>query len=154
MRPLRRLGAAVALKIVTSLPAGTVGRARVSGRLAPLLERIFGALGRPLTGRVVAIADGPGKGLRVVGERRSLAWLSGGVESEIQFVLERELALGGVFVDAGASIGFFALLAARIVGTDRARHRLRATASGGGLYPAQRRAELVRPCHGRRGRPE
>ena len=116
MTLLRHVGAALAFKVVTSLPSGAVGRARVSGRLAPLLERIFALIGRPLTGRALTVAEGPGEGLGIVGERRSLAWLSGRVEPEIQSILERELAPGDVFVDAGASIGFFSLLAARIVG--------------------------------------
>ena len=117
MRRLRRLAEAVALRIVTRAPAGAVGRARVAGRIAPLLESAFAAVGSPLNGRVVEIADGPARGLRIVGERRSLAWLSGRVEPEVQSVLERELIPGGVFVDAGASVGFFTLLAARIVGS-------------------------------------
>jgi FkbM family methyltransferase len=116
MTLLRRMGAALAFKVVTSLPPGAVGRARVSGRLAPLLERIFALIGRPLNGTALAVAEGPGEGLGIVGERRSLAWLSGRVEPEIQSILERELGPGDVFVDAGASIGFFSLLAARIVG--------------------------------------
>ena len=116
MSLLRRLAAALALRVVTGLPAGAVGRARVAGRLAPVLELLFAALGSPLSGREVAVADGPAAGVKLVGERRSLAWLSGRVEPEVQSVLERELVTGGVFVDAGASIGFFSLLAARIVG--------------------------------------
>lgn len=116
MNLLRRLPAAVALRVVTRLPSGAVGRARVAGRLAPLLEGVFAVIGRPLTGSVVAIAAGPAEGLKVVGERRSLAWLSGGVEREIQSIVEDELPRDGVFVDAGASIGFFSLLGARLVG--------------------------------------
>ena len=116
MSLLGRAAAAVSLRVVTGLPAGTVGRARVSGRLAPLLELLFAAVGSPLTGREVAVAAGPAAGVKLVGERRSLAWLSGRVEPDVQSILERERVSGGVFVDAGASIGFFSLLAARIVG--------------------------------------
>jgi len=112
----RRLAAAAALRVVTRLPSGTVGRARVAGRLAPLLEKVFAVIGSPLEGTVVAIAAGPAEGLKIVGERRSLAWLSGGVERELQAIVESELPRDGVFVDAGASIGFFSLLAARLVG--------------------------------------
>jgi FkbM family methyltransferase len=83
-----------------------------------LLELGFAVVGLPLYGTVVPIAHGPASGLRIRAERRSLAWISGRVEGDVQRVLTAELAPGGVFIDVGASIGFFSLLAARIVGSD------------------------------------
>lgn len=102
---------------VSRAPSGSVSRARVAGRLAPVLERVFAVAGAPLNGAVVPVASGPGEGLRIVGERRSLAWLSGGLEREVQEILVRHLPPGGVFVDVGASVGFFSLLGARLVGS-------------------------------------
>jgi FkbM family methyltransferase len=102
---------------VSRAPSGTVSRARVAGRLGPVLERVFAVAGAPLNGAVVPVASGPGEGLRIVGERRSLVWLSGGVEREVQEILVRHLPPGGVFVDVGASVGFFSLLGARLVGS-------------------------------------
>ena len=59
---------------------------------------------------------GPAAGLSLFAERRSLVWISGRAEPEVQAVVSRLLATGATFVDAGASIGFFTLLAARCVG--------------------------------------
>ena len=67
-------------------------------------------------GSAVPIAGGPAAGLRILAERRSLAWISVTVESEVQAVITARLKPGGVFLDVGSSIGFFALLAARLVG--------------------------------------
>jgi len=110
--PLARLSYGV----ISRAPSGSVSRARVAGRLAPLLERAFAVVGSPLTGVVVPVASGPAKGLQLMGERRSLAWISGGVERDVQGVLAAHLRPGGLFVDVGASIGFFSLLGARLVG--------------------------------------
>lgn len=106
----------LAYRLVTRAPASTVGRARTAGRLAPLLELGFVAVGSPLFGTVVPIAGGPGAGLQLLAQRRSLVWISGRVEADVQVALTRFLKPGGTFVDAGASIGFFTLLAARLVG--------------------------------------
>lgn len=103
--------------MVSRAPSGPMSQARAAGRLAPVLERAFAVAGAPLDGLVVPVASGPGKGIRMVGERRALAWISGGVEREVQEVLVRHLASGGTFVDVGASVGFFSLLGARLVGT-------------------------------------
>lgn len=116
---MRALGlfARLSYAMVSRAPSGPMGRARAAGRLAPVLERAFAVAGAPLDGLVVPVASGPGKGIRMVGERRALAWISGGVEREVQEVLVRHLASGGTFVDVGASVGFFSLLGARLVGT-------------------------------------
>ena len=103
---------------VARAPGGIVGRARTAHRVAPLLEACYAALGTPLYGSVVDVAHGPAAGIRLVGERRSLAWISGRTESDVQHALVDHLPRAGVFVDVGASIGFLSLLAARIVGSD------------------------------------
>ena len=89
--------------MVSRAPSGPMSQARAAVRLAPVLERAFAVAGAPLDGLVVPVASGPGKGIRMVGERRALAWISGGVEREVQEVLVRHLASGGTFVDVGAS---------------------------------------------------
>ena len=110
--------ARVSYGIVTRAPSGAVGRARTSTRLAPVLEAGFTALGAPLFGKVVPVARGPAAGLRLRGERRSLVWISGSAERAVQEALLSHLRRGDTFVDAGASIGFFSLLGARVVGTE------------------------------------
>jgi FkbM family methyltransferase len=67
---------------------------------------------------VVPVAHGPGAGLRIHAERRSLVWISGRVEDDVQDTIQKLLPVDGCFVDVGASIGFFTLLAARIVGAN------------------------------------
>ena len=109
------IAARLSYNLVARAPGGVVGRARTA-RVAPLLEACYAALGTPLYGSVVRVAHGPAAGIRLVGERRSLAWISGRTESDVQHALVAHLPSGGVFVDVGASIGFLSLLAARIVG--------------------------------------
>ena len=84
--------------------------------MAPLLEAVQSFVGAPLYGHAFPVARGPGAGLMIVAERRSLAWLSGRVEPEVQGVLAERVRPGATFVDVGASIGFFTLLACRLVG--------------------------------------
>lgn len=120
MNVVRSLAGRLAYRLVARAPAGAVGRARTSRHLAPLLERGLAAVGVPLYGTVVPIAHGPAAGLRLVAERRSLVWISGAVEPEVQEVLVRYLRTSGTFLDVGSSIGFFTLLAARIVGAEGA----------------------------------
>ena len=84
--------------------------------MAPTLEAIQAVIGAPLYGQAVPVAHGAAAGLILVAERRSLAWLSGRVEAEVQDVLVERLGPGAMFVDVGASVGFFSLLAARLVG--------------------------------------
>ena len=112
----RTIAARLAYRLVAQAPAAAVGRARTAGRVAPLLEAGFAVVGAPLYGAVVPIAHGPAAGLHLLAERRSLAWISGLVEQEVQAVVTRYLRAGGTFVDVGASVGFFSILAARVVG--------------------------------------
>jgi FkbM family methyltransferase len=80
--------------------------------------RAAGVLARLLDGRPVAIRTGPAKGLLLRSEPRSVAWLTGKVEPDVQAALGRFLHGGAIFVDVGASIGFHSILAARLVGPE------------------------------------
>jgi FkbM family methyltransferase len=76
---------------------------------------------RYLAGRFLGWAPrveaGLGKGLRLdVGNTTEL-FLQGKYENPVQEVVSRMLDTGNVFFDIGANIGFFSLLAARIVGS-------------------------------------
>jgi FkbM family methyltransferase len=104
--------------VLTRAPVGVVGRARRNALLAPILEGVQAVIGAPLYGHAVPVARGAGAGLLLVAERRSLAWLSGRVEPEVQEVLVEHLPPGATFVDVGASVGFFSLLAGRLVGPE------------------------------------
>jgi FkbM family methyltransferase len=110
------IGRRLMYRALIQVPGGAVGRARTAGKLAPLLEAAQAAAGAALYGHDFPVAHGPAAGLTIVAERRSLAWLSGRVEREVQAALVQHLRPGATFVDVGASIGFFTLLAARLVG--------------------------------------
>lgn len=66
------------------------------------------------TGRVRA---GPGKGLRMARQQASADYLRGTNELPVQNAVSAVLRPGDEFVDVGANVGFFSLLAARLVGS-------------------------------------
>lgn len=81
-----------------------------------MLGKLVTVASRRLAGRPAAVRHGPAQGLRLQVEPRSLAWLTGKVEREVQATLVARLKPGDIVVDAGASIGFHSLLAAQLVG--------------------------------------
>jgi len=67
----------------------------------------------------VQVQRGPAQGLWLhLNPRTGRAYFEGSGESEVQTALEQCLRPGMIFYDIGANIGFFSLLAARIVGKD------------------------------------
>ena len=106
------------VKLVLDLvPGPVIDRSRRLPVLAPVLRRVLVACSRPLHGRVVPIAHGPGKGLLLAFDETSAVWASGKTELPVQHALERLLEPGSVFFDIGANVGFFTLLGARLVGS-------------------------------------
>jgi FkbM family methyltransferase len=66
----------------------------------------------------VQVQRGPAQGLWLhLNPRTGRAFFEGAVEPEVQNALQQFLRPGMIFYDIGANIGFFSLLAARIVGT-------------------------------------
>jgi FkbM family methyltransferase len=79
-------------------------------------RRLVCYLARRFLGTAPRVETGPGKGLRLdIGGTTEL-FLQGKYEGPVQEVVSRMLDTGNVFFDIGANIGFFSLLAARIVG--------------------------------------
>ena len=79
---------------------------RISHRVLPRDERVW-----------AQIETGPAKGLWIeLNPRTGQSYLRGNAEAAVQRVLVERLRAGMVFYDLGANIGFFSLLAARIVG--------------------------------------
>lgn len=66
-----------------------------------------------LTGR---IPSGVGAGLRLEGTPATREYVTGAAERPVQRVLEGALDEGTVFYDVGANVGFFTVIAARLVG--------------------------------------
>lgn len=83
------------------------------------MARRIGALaaraGLPLA---LPIRSGVGKGLRLQLQNATRSHLRGDCELPVQQVLTDRLRPGDVFLDVGASIGFFTLMAARLVGPE------------------------------------
>jgi FkbM family methyltransferase len=102
--------------VLAATPAPLVARTRTSARAAGVVERAVALVARPLDGEALRVPRGEAAGLLLRGERRAIAWLTGKVEPEVQELLARLLRPGATFVDVGAGIGFFTVLAARRVG--------------------------------------
>jgi FkbM family methyltransferase len=67
----------------------------------------------------VQIRAGAARGIWLhLNPRTGGSYFDGGGEPEVQKALERHLRAGMIFYDVGANMGFFSLLAARIVGKD------------------------------------
>jgi len=67
----------------------------------------------------VQVQNGPAQGLWLhLNPRTGKNYFEGGGEPEVQAALREQLRPGMVFYDLGANIGFFSLLAARLVGKE------------------------------------
>ena len=63
------------------------------------------------------VRQGPARGLWLhLNPRTGRNYLDGGGEAEVQAALQEHLRVGMIFYDVGSNIGFFSLLAARLVG--------------------------------------
>jgi len=66
----------------------------------------------------VEISKGPAKGLHFNASGGPARYALGEIEPEVQALMQRVLRPGDVFYDVGASIGFFTVLGARVVGPE------------------------------------
>lgn len=69
-----------------------------------------------LSRRPVRVRSGPAAGMRMDLRRASAWYARGDNEPAVQAAVRDNLAPGGVFIDVGANVGFFSLIAARTVG--------------------------------------
>ena len=99
---------------------------------------------------VVPIIRGPLRGRKwIVGSFLHRCWL-GSYEIEFQKALAKEIKRGGVFYDVGANVGFYSLLASKLIFPGRIYAFEPMTAN----IPDAERAELVaRPKDGAQVRP-
>lgn len=92
-------------------------------RRVPVLGRCIGWAGAKLVPRDslawVQVQKGPAEGLWLhLNPRTGQTYFEGGGELEVQEALREYLRPGTIFFDIGANIGFFSLLAARLVGKE------------------------------------
>jgi FkbM family methyltransferase len=92
-------------------------------RRVPVLGRCVSWAGAKLVPREsrawVQVQNGPAQGLWLhLNPRTGQTYFEGGGEPEVQAALQQHLRPGMTFYDIGANIGFFSLLAARIVGKE------------------------------------
>jgi len=92
-------------------------------RQVPVLGRCVSWAGTKLVPRDalawVQVQKGPAQGLWLhLNPRTGMTYFEGGGEPEVQEVLQEHLRPGMTFYDIGANIGFFTLLAARLVGKE------------------------------------
>jgi FkbM family methyltransferase len=90
-------------------------------RRVPLVGPMLGWAGGKLVPRGklawAQVQSGPGKGLWLhLNPRTGSGYFAQGAEPAVQEALQRHLRPGMTFYDIGANIGFFSLLAARLVG--------------------------------------
>lgn len=83
---------------------------------SPLLRRVAAWAIRPFRGRDIAILGGVGRGLRFNTGSGPGSYVLGIVEPEVQRALADLVRPGMVVYDVGANVGFFAVIAARLVG--------------------------------------
>jgi FkbM family methyltransferase len=83
-------------------------------------SRTIGRLTRKLAvllrNKEVEISSGPAKGLVINVGDSAAAYVLGNFKAELQAFMASNLKTGNVFLDVGANVGFFSLLAARLVG--------------------------------------
>lgn len=97
------------------LPFRRVARSVLPDWLIPRM-RSMSLLGRINGGPAQCITVGVGEGLRFDPGRSNPAYASGANELPVQAALARHLAPGSVFYDVGANVGFFTVIASRLVG--------------------------------------
>jgi FkbM family methyltransferase len=89
-------------------------------RIAGKCGRMAGRAVRRISGRSPVIASGPGKGLSFDAGPSGEGFLTGEYEGPVQEAIASMAREGDVFYDIGANLGYFSILAARLVGASGA----------------------------------
>ena len=81
-----------------------------------LLNQLSGRLANFLRNKEGTIESGIGRGLFINVGNSAAAYVLGTFKPDLQFFLSSTVKEGNIFYDVGANVGFFSLLAARLVG--------------------------------------
>ena len=106
----------LARRVAAGLPQPFVNRLNRAQFEHPSLGRVLRAAASRVARGEGVIANGPAAGLRIDATGFHAGYVLGTSDYPEQQWLTKALKPGSVFVDVGAAIGFFSLLAARIVG--------------------------------------
>ncbi|MGH7286362.1 MAG: FkbM family methyltransferase [Polyangiaceae bacterium] len=112
----RRLGTKIALKLVGAVPVRWI---KVVSKLQwrhPLAKKGFDFVADRFRQHDGTIQQGAGKGLRFNVGGSTAGMILGTTEPELQRALASLLQPGMCFYDVGANVGFFSVIAARLVG--------------------------------------
>lgn len=108
----------LAHKLLERTPAAVAHRFRTDSSLARLVRPVVNRL-LPAQPTVVTVRSGAAKGIRLpLYLREEKYYWTGLHEEPVQQALVGSLARGMTFWDVGAHIGFYSLLASRLVGSD------------------------------------
>jgi FkbM family methyltransferase len=104
------------VRLLNGVPAPVAGRFKSTGRPArfarPFLNRLLTSEATPIT-----VRSGPAKGIKLlINPRVEKYYWTGTYEPGVQEQLRKLLGAGCTFWDVGAHVGFFTLLASRLVG--------------------------------------
>lgn len=102
--------------IIGALPVSWLEYASRNQWRTPRLRRLFAWGASLVKRRDGVILHGVGKGLRFNIANSHSAFLLGSHETDVQSILATILKPGMVYFDVGANVGFFAVIAARLVG--------------------------------------
>jgi FkbM family methyltransferase len=108
--------ARAASAVARVVPPALLSRAVLLHARSSLLRRATRALGLRTRGAPAEMTRGRAVGLRLSSTGGAAAYLYGAHEQAVQDALAGALDAGAVLYDIGANIGFFSLVAARIVG--------------------------------------
>lgn len=106
------------LRLVGKLPRSWITAVSRSQWRHPVFQRAFRFCAGRLQGQDGVIQQGIGKGLRFNTGPANAGYLLGTAEPEVQTALATFLHRGMVAYDIGANVGFYTLIAARLVGAE------------------------------------
>src|SRR4051812_34436716 len=103
-------------RVLSRLPASWLERAEELARRNSATSRLMKRLSSAVVSGPQPIAGGPAKGLLIDVADSRPSYILGIAEEDVQGFLVEHLRAGASFYDLGANVGYFSLVAARLVG--------------------------------------